>query len=575
MLIGCGPAGGPTAPAVIEQTAVPQETAVILPTLTPNPTPENNLSTDPISTPASTLTETAVANQPAHANTTETAVAPPPVSNAKSVPQFTTAPSNFNQSSPIQQIRFNETNSGIWQYPDNSFVHPIALAVHGQTAFLLDGGRVIDLDLSGEQLPTVILTFGDQVEGVPILEPVDLTISQNGLLVLDRAGDLYRLDLTTRQWTLVRYQRPSGDTSSHYYVAIAGDSSYDFPNHRYYLEVDYNYVVWEGADVRERLWNLPAGFGVDVAARDGRSFILMHHPQEQTNSLRQYFNTGLIFAFKPTLDIVQPRELLVTETAVYLLDQAGARLTELDIETGKVLLGYQLPPESSTFWTDGEQLIVAGRDRLYFYGQPEKAAFIAGEIGLIQPLPHDTAVLANLPQLIVPIPHTNLPQREFQMPGAPRHYRLGVHEGIDFYWRRGTPIRTVADGVVVRMVDEYERPSQQEIDEWRETTARLSLTPAAALDFYRGQQIWIQHQNGLITRYAHLSEFAPDIEEGMTVTAGQLIGAVGNTGSPASVNSDHSDAHLHFELWLNDEHFVGRYLRPIETREWIKILFDP
>ena len=53
---------------------------------------------------------------------------------------------------------------------------------------------------------------------------------------------------------------------------------------------------------------------------------------------------------------------------------------------------------------------------------------------------------------------------------------------------------------------------------------------------------------------------------------GDFIGRVGNSGSPASLNDESADSHLHFELWLG-EHYLGQYLRPIETRELLEALF--
>ena len=97
-------------------------------------------------------------------------------------------------------------------------------------------------------------------------------------------------------------------------------------------------------------------------------------------------------------------------------------------------------------------LILAGRDALYFYGQPERKADIeAGQV-LEGPQPHDLALLNRLRGLAVPIEDAKITTRDFQMPGAPRHYRLGVHEGIDFYGHtvgvavnQRTPVQAVAD----------------------------------------------------------------------------------------------------------------------------------
>lgn len=56
-----------------------------------------------------------------------------------------------------------------------------------------------------------------------------------------------------------------------------------------------------------------------------------------------------------------------------------------------------------------------------------------------------------------------------------------------------------------------------------------------------GNYIMIDHNNGYYTLYAHLKDFAPGIEEGTTVTKGQVIGYMGMTGAA-------SGPHLHFEI---------------------------
>jgi murein DD-endopeptidase MepM/ murein hydrolase activator NlpD len=59
-----------------------------------------------------------------------------------------------------------------------------------------------------------------------------------------------------------------------------------------------------------------------------------------------------------------------------------------------------------------------------------------------------------------------------------------------------------------------------------------------------GNMVDIRHADGLVTRYAHMSAFAPNIGGGLPVQSGQVIGVVGQTGH-ATGN------HIHFEVRVN------------------------
>ncbi len=88
---------------------------------------------------------------------------------------------------------------------------------------------------------------------------------------------------------------------------------------------------------------------------------------------------------------------------------------------------------------------------------------------------------------------------------ARRHPILKVtrpHRGIDYAAPHGTPVWSVADGVV-----EYK--------------ARAGAS---------GNLIRIRHQGGLTSHYAHLSRFAAGLEVGDRVEQKQVIGYVGSTG---------------------------------------------
>lgn len=105
--------------------------------------------------------------------------------------------------------------------------------------------------------------------------------------------------------------------------------------------------------------------------------------------------------------------------------------------------------------------------------------------------------------------------------GAREHPILGglrFHTGLDYAANYGTPVRAVGDGVVIRQG-------------WGNGYGNL-------LD--------IRHPNGYITRYGHLSRYAPNIRVGTHVSMGQYIANVGSTGISTG-------PHLHFEVRVNGE----------------------
>ncbi len=61
-----------------------------------------------------------------------------------------------------------------------------------------------------------------------------------------------------------------------------------------------------------------------------------------------------------------------------------------------------------------------------------------------------------------------------------------------------------------------------------------------------GNQVVIDHGEGVFTRYAHLASFAPDIAEGGKVQLGTPLGPMGNTASYSI------PVHLHYEVLVGD-----------------------
>jgi len=148
----------------------------------------------------------------------------------------------------------------------------------------------------------------------------------------------------------------------------------------------------------------------------------------------------------------------------------------------------------------------------------------------------------------LPIEGADIPTDLELLPGAPRDYRGGIHEGIDFPSPTGTPVLAAASGTVARVDTSFLDWNREQQDVALYEALTLGYTPAATLDRIRGRQVWIDHGKGLITRYAHLSAVEP-LEVGQKVEAGALIGEVGSSGYPQG------GPHLHFEVRVGEDFY--------------------
>lgn len=113
--------------------------------------------------------------------------------------------------------------------------------------------------------------------------------------------------------------------------------------------------------------------------------------------------------------------------------------------------------------------------------------------------------------------------------GYRRHPILGyskMHTGVDWSNRIGTPILASGNGTIIKA-------------EW---------------DGGYGRRVEVQHANGYVTTYSHMSGFARGIQPGTKVRQGQVIGYLGNTGLSTG-------PHLHYEVMVN-----GHFVNPMRIR---------
>ena len=165
-----------------------------------------------------------------------------------------------------------------------------------------------------------------------------------------------------------------------------------------------------------------------------------------------------------------------------------------------------------------------------------------------------------------------MPSSDNLMPNAPRPYRAGVHEGVDFYpglacaaVGEGTLVLAAKAGVVIRADWSFVEMAVGELEERLARSQAQGYTDAETLDRFRGRQVWIDHGGGVVTRYAHLGGIASGINVGLEVQAGQEVGYVGNSGTPEAVTAPEAEMHLHFEIRVG-ESYLGAGLPPDQVR---------
>jgi len=166
---------------------------------------------------------------------------------------------------------------------------------------------------------------------------------------------------------------------------------------------------------------------------------------------------------------------------------------------------------------------------------------------------------------IIPVAGIDVPTEEQYLPNSERAYRAGYHEGIDFPVSAGTPVVAAKGGTILRIDSAFVDWTPDEEQAAFDAALALGYTPTATLDRIRGRQVWIDHGEGVVTRYAHLSAVAP-LRVGDVVTQGQVIGAVGSSGYPEG------GPHLHFEIRVGDD-FYGDGLPLPQLRYAISAAF--
>ena len=159
--------------------------------------------------------------------------------------------------------------------------------------------------------------------------------------------------------------------------------------------------------------------------------------------------------------------------------------------------------------------VKAGKKRLIRFETDGKNAEYFSDKGISQP----RSVIS------IPLHYTRISSR-FGMRYHPVLKRKKLHNGVDFAASTGSPVWSCAEGTII----------------------------IAGMQGANGNLVGIDHGDGLVSYYAHLSRFAKGIKQGLKVRQRQVIGYVGNTGRSTG-------PHLHFGLKKG-----GQFIDPLKYK---------
>ena len=117
-----------------------------------------------------------------------------------------------------------------------------------------------------------------------------------------------------------------------------------------------------------------------------------------------------------------------------------------------------------------------------------------------------------------------------RLPNAPRPYRSGIHQGVDFWCTTlGHPVVAALAGRVVVAAGDFEDPSPRERNQLLTTAAAIRATPPYTLIMLYGNHVVVDHgvidgAGHVVSLYAHLDRLETGIRAGLRVEAGQLLG---------------------------------------------------
>jgi hypothetical protein len=453
-------------------------------------------------------------------------------------------------------------------------------------AYVIADGRLarIPLDALNQDTSMLVMTQTEPLDllvgGVPLQELADLAYddTNKALIALSKSGRVFRYT-PGGQWGLLRTPElaPDDQADPSYQTIEVADGK------AYLLDADLNQVwrfaIASGAEEDNpvaRIFPGPREGGTDAVDMLVSADVVLTIGKDGT--LRRY-NAG---DRRPTLDLhlgaPLPLGLQAHDGQVYVVDGLRRAAIAMDTDEDTPHTGLEFAFSDMGLLRDvafdHEGRVLGLADNTLIVYDPDRQPTGPCEPATDKSVPLDyygMDLSEALADFRYPIDQGQLPGVPRAYPGARRLYRAGVHEGLDIHpWDVpgsidiGEPTRAMQDGVVTRADVNYVPLTNAEYNFLTEQAQGLGVSLPDTLDRIGGRKVFIDHGDGISTRYLHLDSIAEGIRPGVEVKRGEIIGTVGVSGTGLEANEVYVVAHAHVEIWIGD-YYLGEGLTLRET----------
>ncbi len=468
--------------------------------------------------------------------------------------------------------------------PDNVCVNPITFLACKNDLYFLSSNQlylakdclnnfnnITKLTLTPLLIPNSVYQYNKRSVKIQELTQFSYNPSDNSLIIIDKTSAIFRYDLKKNQMSLLRPNAWFYGEPDPQFIDITG-----YKANTYLLDPERNQLwLMQNGHIIPMLnqvfaWQLKGNcVNLTRAMSLSSNYIIIANGQILSYDFSK--NTPKI-VIKPVyykhLRNALPTRLIASANCIYTIYQENCLVACLNLKT-RSLNYYQLDPQKlirNLIPINENLLILANNELIRINKNYGKATYS-----------NNTYLKLNLPKFTLPVKFSKLPNHPGVYPGARRIYRHGFHKGIDFFVYGKTAVKpnyaySAAAGKIVRLDKNYQNLTPGKRQQILAECSKNLESSAYSEDLLRGCQVWINHGNGIVTKYAHLNNVNPALKLGQYITANEMVGQIGSSGTSEGTSKVKTHEHLHFEIWVKDE-YLGYGLTESETIALYQRLF--